>query len=386
MYWFALWREFKLSISEILTVFPNWKTVYYDRNVLILENITKETILNKINSLWWVIKVIEINNNFETIEEIIEKKWINHEWKFKYWLNLYWDNKWLRRKLLDIKKRLKESSISSRFVNKDFQNLSSAQILWENLIDRNSDFNSIVTNNTIYNWVTIWTQDIDSYSKRDYSKDRDMNVWMLPPKLSQMMINLSEWKTIYDPFVWLWTVLIESIIMWNNEIYWSDLSQRMVDTTTTNIDKTLKSYDLENIKMNIFNQNAKFISEVEILKKSNIDSIVTEWYLWEVMTQKNISRERINSQRWTLLDIYNWFFNWLKELNYKWIIVISFPFWEIKWLYIFFDEIYELLEDICEIQPLLPDWFKNLNTKKWSLLYKRDKQLVWREIFKLKIK
>jgi hypothetical protein len=27
-----------------------------------------------------------------------------------------------------------------------------------------------------------------------------------------------------------------------------------------------------------------------------------------------------------------------------------------------------------------------LETKVWSLLYKREKQLVWREIFKLKIK
>jgi tRNA G10 N-methylase Trm11 len=56
-------------------------------------------------------------------------------------------------------------------------------------------------------------QNIDEYSKRDYSKDRDMQIGMLPPKLSQMMINLSGGKTIYDPFVGLGTVLIESLYM-----------------------------------------------------------------------------------------------------------------------------------------------------------------------------
>ena len=386
MYWFVLGREFKLSIAEILTVFNKTKTVYFDRNILILDNLEENELLTKINNLWWVIKVTKIINQDNDIKNIIIENWVNHDWKFKYWLNLYWNNKWLKIKLLNIKKDLKANKVSSRFVNKDFKNLSSAQILGEKLIERKSDYNSIILDNIVYNWITIWTQNIDSYSKRDYSKDRDMNVGMLPPKLSQMMINISEWKVIYDPFVWLWTILIESLLMWNKEIYWSDLSQRMVDTSYTNIDKVIKEYKLKDIKLNIFNQNSKYISEIDLFDNTNIDSIVSEWYLWEVMTQKNISQDRINIQKWNLLDLYNWFFTWLKELNYKWNIVISFPFWKIKWKYIFFDEIYELLEDLCEIQELLPEWFKHLKTKKWSLLYKRDKQLVWREIFKLKMK
>jgi hypothetical protein len=50
------------------------------------------------------------------------------------------------------------------------------------------------------------------------------------------------------------------------------------------------------------------------------------------------------------------------------------------------EEIYEILSKYCEILPLFPTFFENLATKMWSLLYKRENQLVGREIFKLKVK
>ena len=38
---------------------------------------------------------------------------------------------------------------------------------------------------------TVWVQDIDAYSKRDINRERSMTVGMMPPKLAQIMINLS---------------------------------------------------------------------------------------------------------------------------------------------------------------------------------------------------
>lgn len=387
MYWFLLWREFKLSIAEILTVFQTWKTVYFDKQILILEWITKNLILEKAKNLWWTIKIIEINDEKIDIKDLILNIAKEHEWKFRYWLNQLWLKNDLRKSLLEVKKILKENSLSSRFINKDFKNLKSSQIIWENLIKRGTDFNVITTNEKTYTWISIWVQDIESYSDRDYSKDRDMQVWMLPPKLSQIMINLSEWNSIYDPFVWLWTVLIESIYMWNKNIYWSDLSERMVETSDKNIDVLVKKIWLNDINKNIFIQNSKYIHEIsEKIKIQDINAIVTEWYLWEVMTKKNINIDRINKQRENLKELYNWFFSWLKEIGYKKNIVISFPFWEIKWKYIFFNEIYDIINKYCEVIDIFKNNELNLTTKEWSLLYKRDSQLVWREIFKLKIK
>ena len=387
MIWFQLGREYKLSIAEILAVFPKWKNVYLSKDFLILENIKNKDALNNANKLWWTIKIVEIfnsttNNNWiSNITDIA----LESEWKFKYWLSIFWHKKNLREILIKQKKELKWNNISSRFVNKDFKNLSSAQIIAEKLINKTTDFNYIYTNNNVYFWRSIWIQDINAYSKRDYSKDRDMQTGMLPPKLCQMMINLSGWNIIYDPFVWLWTVLIEALLIWAKEVYGSDISDKMVEVSSSNLKNFKKSSNIDTV-FQIEKLNSKFIEESGILRDEKIDSIVTEWYLWEIMTRKNISIDRIDKQKKSLLELYERFFKWLKKIKYKGNLVICFPFWEMNWKYIYFSEIYSLLWKFCDIERLFPKWYEVETTKSGSLLYKRDKQLVWREIFKLKIK
>lgn len=378
---FQLWREYKLSVAEILAVFPMWKTVFLSNDFLIIKGVEKENIIKKADKLWWTIKIVEIIN----YDDIL-KDWLDNEWKFKYWISIFWEKRNLKKILLEQKKIFKAKWVSSRFINKDFKNLSSAQILWEKLLKSWWDYSIIYTNDNQFVWKTIWVQDIDNYSKRDWQKDRDMQIWMLPPKLCQIMINLSWWKNIYDPFVWLWTVLIESILMWNKNVYGSDLNTKMVENTINNINDFIKTNNLNLDDLKIIKLNSKFINESEILLKKKVDSIVSEWYLWEVMTQKNINIERINKQKISLLELYNKFFEWLKDIKYKWNLVICFPFWEIKWKKIFFEEIYNILNKYCIIENLFPNNYIITTTSSWSLLYKRTKQLVWREIFKLKIK
>jgi len=378
---FQLWREFRLSIAEILAVFSWAKILDYTSDYLIISWIEKEVIFKKASNLWWTIKIMEVFSlekiNFE--EKILDiATWT--QWKFKYWITSLWDKFNLKTTLLKLKKKLKKWWISSRFVNKDFKGLNTATILWENLVKRWTDFSLLINRKKEFLWKTIWIQDINAYSKRDYAKSRDMQVGMLPPKLSQMMINLASdllddnKASIYDPFVWLWTILIEAELMWFNWLYWSDLNEKMVETSAKNT-----HWQIEKL-------NAKFINEASFWDKVKNWIIVSEWYLWEVMTQKNISKERIEEQTKSLEKIYIPFFENLKKWCFSWTIVISFPFWEIKWKYFYFDEIYKILEKYCNILPYYPEDFNLKSTKSWSLLYKREKQLVWREIFKLEIK
>jgi len=373
---FQLWREWRLSIAEILAVFNNPEIIDYTSDYLIIDWIHKDKVLEKAPNLWWTIKIMEVFSlediSFE--EKILDiATWT--EWKFKYWITSLWDKFNLKTTLLKLKKQLKIWGISSRFVNKDFKWLNSATILWENLVKRETDFSLMINKRKEFLWKTIWIQDINAYSKRDYAKSRDMQIWMLPPKLSQMMINLANWKeVIYDPFIGLWTILIEAELMWFTGLYGSDLNETMVEKSS------------ENTKWIIEKLNAKFINEATFFDKVKDWIIVSEWYLWEVMTQKNISRDRISEQRKGLEKLYIPFFENLKKWWFTWTIVISFPFWEIKWSYHYFEEIYSILEQKCEILPFFPEDFNLKATKTWSLLYKREKQLVWREIFRLKIK
>lgn len=385
MFAFELWREFKLSIAEIFKVFSkSGNTVFCDKKILILDNISKEEILKKAKNLGWSIKIMEVIEVSWDIENILQENLLleKHEWKFNYAMNIF--GKWeiWHKELLKISKKIiKEHGKNPRFINQDFKNISSVAIIKEALIKKQTDFNFIFTPNKIYFWKTIFVQDIYAYSNRDYWKDRDMHVWMLPPKLAQMMINLAWAKVVYDPFVWLGTVLIESVFMWNKKVFWSDLSERMVETSSSNLEKLKNNFSFD--KKIIF-QNAKYIHEVDFL--SEIDAIVTEWYLWEIMTKNNISMERIEKQRIKLSDLYEWFFSGLKRLHFKWNIVISFPFWDMKWKFLYFEEIYDIITKYCEVEKLLPENIEFWETKSGSLLYKRDSQLVGREIFCLKLK
>lgn len=383
MYGFLLGREFKISVAEIISVFPNINTIYQDKSILIWDNISKEEILKKANNIWGTIKIIELETTEKTLAELILAK-APYEGKFRYGLNLYWEKQSLKDLLMKVKKALKEEWISTRFTNKDFKNLSSAQILGENLVKRESDFNSIVTNTARYFGSTIWVQDINAYSKRDYSKDRDMQIGMLPPKLSQMMINLSWGKTIYDPFVGLGTILIESLHMGNTKVFGSDLNEKMVETAMNNCKEVSQNLFLD-ATIKTSKLNAKFINESDYFDEW-VDAIVSEWYLGEIMTKKNIAIDRIEKQRESLVKIYSAFFENLSKIKYSGTVVISFPFWDFKGKYIFFTEVYEALEQYCEVQALFPANFDIQTTKTGSLLYKRDSQLVWREIYKLKIK
>lgn len=282
------------------------------------------------------------------------------------------------------KKNLKQEGISVRFINKNFSNVSSAQILWEKLVQSGSDYNLIVAGNIEYFWKTIWVQDIEAYSARDYGKERDMQVGMLPPKLAQIMINLSKGANIYDPFCWLWTVLIESILAWNTQVYGSDISKENVEKTKQNINFARKNFTNSVKTAEALVLDAKGISSSPFLKKS--DAIVTEWYLGQIFQKYSITEKKLELEKRELLEIYTKFFEWLKRANFKGSIVICFPFWEIRGKYFYFSEIYDIITKYCLVQKLLPfhDEFKH--TRSWSLLYKREKQIVGREIFKLKMK
>ena len=395
-FWFQLWREWKLSVAEIVNFFPESNIIFSGSWVLILGNIEKSYLQENFYKLGWTIKIFELDffANIEDIYESILETALNTEWKFKYSLNLFWEKSLkLENILKKTKNLLKNKSISARYFNKDdWKNLSSAQILGNSILKKWFDFNIINLWNIFYFGKTLEVQDIDAYSKRDFSKNRDMQVGMLPPKLCQMMINIwkeskdCESKNVYDPFVWLGTVLIEALNMWISQVFWSDLSEKMVDESRKNISDFISKNWLKNISFKIEKLNAKFINESEILKKEKIDLIVTEWYLWEIMTKKNISLDRINKQKESLLSIYSKFFENLAKVDFSWKIVICFPFWELNGKFIYFNEILEILNKFCVIENIFKNSEINLSSKSGSLLYKREKQLVWREILKLKIK
>ena len=158
---------------------------------------------------------------------------------------------------LELKKVIKSTGKSVRVVPNKELTLSSAQVLhnqltghlgWE-LIFVKDGSKTIVAQN-------IAEQDIESYSARDQARPkRDARVGMLPPKLAQTIVNLAAGyigdqpvaescepgsqpkknQTVLDPFCGTGVILQEAALM-GYDVYGTDLEQRMVDYTKSNLD------------------------------------------------------------------------------------------------------------------------------------------------------
>lgn len=182
---------------------------------------------------------------------------------------------------LTVKKQLRTNGISARLVNKDNKAINAAVFKKEKLSESRSELNFFTHNHILYFGVTVAYQDVDEYSERDLAKNRDMQVGMLPPKLSQTMINLAgESKRLYDPFVGLGTVLIEAIHSGIPHVFASDISLEMVTATQKNVGDFLskRANGSKKILFDVFKLDAKNIGTAgeTIRKFLPGSSIVTE--------------------------------------------------------------------------------------------------------------
>jgi SAM-dependent methyltransferase len=139
-----------------------------------------------------------------------------------------------------LKKLVKATGRSVRVVPNKSPALNSAQVLhnqltgptgWELVLYRSG-------NKTILA-QTVAEQDIEAYARRDQNRPkRDAKVGMLPPKLAQILINLtapSADATVLDPFCGTGVVLQEALLM-GYSVYGTDLEPRMIEYSRENLD------------------------------------------------------------------------------------------------------------------------------------------------------
>lgn len=151
---------------------------------------------------------------------------------------------------LILKKKLRESGVSLRLVPNQEPALNTAashhnklglsKSKVELLVVRGSDGRIVIAE-------SIGAQNITALAARDQERPRtDAFVGMLPPKLARIMINLSGRNTtgtLLDPFCGTGTVLQESALL-GYDVYGTDLSEKMVDYSRTNLDWIIDKYHL----------------------------------------------------------------------------------------------------------------------------------------------
>ena len=154
------------------------------------------------------------------------------------------DSRQLFRTGLELKKVCKRAGRSVRLVPNTELELSSAQVLHNQLTGAlGIELLLVRSGGHTLLAQTVAVQDINAYAGRDQNRPkRDARVGMLPPKLAQIIVNLAAGSLapepqniMLDPFCGTGVVLQEAALM-GYGAYGTDLEQHMIDFTAINLE------------------------------------------------------------------------------------------------------------------------------------------------------
>jgi tRNA G10 N-methylase Trm11 len=302
---FALGNNPALSIAEIAAVLPpETEFDLIDRQILSAEAPATDP-KSLIKRLGGTIKIGEIlsfvpSKNPSKVKEAAlsalenKLKERNETNKFCFGFSYYGPGSQDTKRMgLEMKKLLKERGVSARFVVSREKTLSSVVVEQNNLVSGGIDLVLVETSNGIVIGKTMAVQDFKGLEKRDFKRpDRDDQSGMLPPKLAQIMINLSGRIPLYcdcsikikekcpillDPFCGSGTVLQEAALMGVQKLIGSDISAKAIADTESNMKWLKENFQSLSISLQLLNLSAEKLSE-RIAARS-IDAIVTEPYL-----------------------------------------------------------------------------------------------------------
>lgn len=243
MYFYFLGSNPTLSLSELESVLG------FSNLNLETPGIASSKLEFNINRLGGTIKIAEqiekINLNDDLIlklKDIVLAHSPKSGGKLNFGLSVY-GRKMSPPKLTELAFELKKNlkpKLNLRITPNKKQDLSSAQTVSLKIGKSGMELNLIYKKNHIIIAKTTQIQNLKNYTLRDHGRPaRDARVGMLPPKLAQIMLNLSsrgtEGGTVLDPFCGTGVVLQESLLA-GFDIIGSDIEPRMIEMTEQNLD------------------------------------------------------------------------------------------------------------------------------------------------------
>lgn len=385
-YFFCLGTNPTLSIAEITSVLKesgSWQIA--NEQIFILENEAIDA-QNLIRRLGGTIKIgvieKEINRHqiLKSFQNLLDLEQIQD--KFKFGISHYGKGRLNIRPLgMEVKKYLKENGKSARWVISKEPTLSSVVVEQNKLAGKGIEF-VLISHPTnperFFVGRTLAVQPFKELSFRDFGRPaRDDYSGMLPPKLAQIMINLSgaDFKDkILDPFCGSGTVIMEAMLMGYRNILGSDVSEKAVSDTVKNTEWVKNNYQLKITNYELFKKSATELSS--IFNQNSIGAIVTEPYLGPQRGNINISQvardlEKLYSD--SLLE-FNKILKPGGKITMIWPILSSF-----KQQTFLSPKLHGL-----KITNPIPEKIKNNRiiklTNRSTIVYGREGQKVWREI------
>ncbi len=321
-----------LSYVELVSVFQlyglskdNIHLFTEDIFVIKSDDVTEEVLSKIFNRLGGFVRYGQIIENTETFLKEFRKS----EDRVVFGISLLGeldrseagkDNTFIKKLANQVKKGLRESGLSVRFLiprGKGFE-LNAAQVINNDILEKGFEL-SIIRNRErgeeIYG-NTIAIQDLEGYVERDMNRPySDIKMGVLPPKLARMMVNFAGLKegAIWDPFCGSGTVLMEAAVLGYNFLG-SDIDENALYYSEENIRWLNKKGYLGDIVYELFKLDITS-PEKEIIKKlkhTDIDAIICEPFMGP--PQKDlVSKERAEQLLNSVKDLYTSLFRMLDE-------------------------------------------------------------------------
>jgi len=312
-------------------------------------------------------------------------KFRTEEKKFNFGISFYdlgkkpLDQKQLFAFGLSVKKNLKAKGVSSRYVSSKSGNLSSVDVVKNNLLKDGVELCLLFSEKEILIGKTESVQPYEEYSERDFERPwRDAKRGMIPPKLSRSMINMSCSKKgdlILDPFCGIGTIAQEALLM-GFRVIGSDVDERAILGARKNLDWLEKKNLFKKDCLKLLVCDSRKL--VEKIEANSIDSVVTEPDLGPPLLGDETDKKILSIER-SLFEFYidsmAGIFSVLKKGGRA---VVVFPYFAKK--DIFVGNLSEF-SGFRVINPYSERFEKKFElSRRKTLVYGREGQSVFREI------
>ncbi len=180
-----------------------------------------------------------------------------------------------------IKNSLTEMGQSVRLVLPEFNSLSLASVVVTKnlLLQKGAEICLLAGKNVIYTAKTMTVQDFEDYGRRDYQRPaRDEKQGMIPPKVAQIMLNLSGCKTgetVLDPFCGIGTIIQEGLLL-GFRMIGSDINKVAIKGSEQNLEWFRNRYKIAPGKYGVEICDATKVAQLIEKSGHKINGIVTE--------------------------------------------------------------------------------------------------------------
>ncbi len=376
-YIFILGKHPELSIAELESRYPKHKILAKggDFVVMDLSEVIDQKEFDQLGGCIKAAKLAKEVDKEELVSGISDVLFDHyHDVKLDYGLSLYGTSEsQLRTFLMKLKKRLRTDGVKSRFINNDFKNISAAQ--YKSIKKKGIELVILKNGNQFMIAEVVGVQDIDSYSKRDFDKPfRSMQMGMMPPKLAQILINLTGVKGgVWDPFCGSGTLVMEGLLM-GRDMIGSDINPKHIEGAKQNIDWTIEKFEIRNPPAGRAGPKSEIlVHDATEDFSGKFDAIAFEGDLG-IPHNQLIHPDKLEKIVDDLDQLYIRFFENLKAMQCAVPIVAALPFFKLR----DGDEIY-LKKTLLAAEKL---GFK----RDLDLKYFREDQAVGRDIYRFELK